>query len=215
MNIDVWTATWLHNFYPLKTSPEYTLLKPKRHYLRCHDFVVHTLLLRMNNNVVDFRVMRRLCHRQWNWQAKLTKREPHSWDPRQQTTWSRLVTSDFNSVYSGWGLWEMCVMAKSNQLQWVKALGMSYVVSLIHYQNQECILLNFNIVLDHVLKVNHSRCTLKFQWHLLGNSPGPWAANTMADFVFCVVFDSFSCAIAILVQMFYTFVRLKKISKLS
>ena len=32
------------------------------------------------------------------WQAKLTKREPHSWDPRQRTTWSRLVTSDFNSV---------------------------------------------------------------------------------------------------------------------
>ena len=30
---------------------------------------------------------------------KLTKREPHSWDPRQRTTWSRLVTSDFNSVY--------------------------------------------------------------------------------------------------------------------
>ena len=52
----------------------------------------------MNNNVVDFRVMRRLCHRQWNWQAKLTKREPHSWDPRQRTTWSRLVTSDLNSV---------------------------------------------------------------------------------------------------------------------
>ena len=30
---------------------------------------------------------------------KLTKREPHSWDPRQRTTWSRLVTSDFNSVF--------------------------------------------------------------------------------------------------------------------
>ena len=32
-------------------------------------FVVHALLLRMNNNVVDFRVMRTLCHRQWNWQS--------------------------------------------------------------------------------------------------------------------------------------------------
>ena len=42
--------------------------------------------------------MRKLCHRLWNWQAKLTKREPHSWDPRQRTTWSGLVTSDFNSV---------------------------------------------------------------------------------------------------------------------
>ena len=30
---------------------------------------------------------------------KLTKREPHSWDPRQLTTWSRRVTSDFNSVF--------------------------------------------------------------------------------------------------------------------
>ena len=29
---------------------------------------------------------------------KLTLREPHSWDPRQRTTWSRVVTSDFNSV---------------------------------------------------------------------------------------------------------------------
>ena len=43
--------------------------------------------------------MRSLCHRLWNWQAKLTKREPHScMDPRQRTTWSVLVTSDFNSV---------------------------------------------------------------------------------------------------------------------
>ena len=31
---------------------------------------------------------------------KLTKPEPHSWDPRQRTTWSRRVTSDFNSVYA-------------------------------------------------------------------------------------------------------------------
>ena len=34
----------------------------------------------------------------WNLQAKLTLREPHSWDPRQRTTWSRVVTSDFNNV---------------------------------------------------------------------------------------------------------------------
>ena len=25
--------------------------------------------------------------------------EPHSWDPRQRTTWSGLVTFDFNSVF--------------------------------------------------------------------------------------------------------------------
>ena len=35
----------------------------------------------------------------WNLQAKFTLREPHSWDPRQWTTWSRVVTSDFNSVF--------------------------------------------------------------------------------------------------------------------
>ena len=29
-------------------------------------------------------------------EAKFTKREPHSWDPRQWTTWSRPVTFDFN-----------------------------------------------------------------------------------------------------------------------
>ena len=45
-------------------------------------------------------VMRTLCDRLWNLQAKLTLREPHSWDPRQRTTWSRVVTSDFNSVLS-------------------------------------------------------------------------------------------------------------------
>ena len=72
----------------------YTLLKPKRHLLRCHGFVVHALLLRMHTNVVDFRVMRRLCRREWNWQSV----NQHSWDPRQRTTWSRRVTSDFNSV---------------------------------------------------------------------------------------------------------------------
>ena len=54
-------------FYP--QAQQNTLLKPKRHSLRCHGFVVHALLLRINNNVVDFRVMRRLCHRKWNWQG--------------------------------------------------------------------------------------------------------------------------------------------------
>ena len=76
----------------------YTLLKPKRHKLRCHGFVVHALLLRMHTNVVDFRVMGRLCRREWNWQWKWQSVNQHSWDPRQRTTWSRRVTSDFNSV---------------------------------------------------------------------------------------------------------------------
>ena len=46
----------------LKVS--YTLLKPQRHSLRCHDFMVHALLQRMCTNVVYFRVMRRLCRRE-------------------------------------------------------------------------------------------------------------------------------------------------------
>ena len=46
---------------------ENTLLKPKRHSLRCHGFMVHALPLRMHTNVVYFRVMRKLCRREWNW----------------------------------------------------------------------------------------------------------------------------------------------------
>ena len=76
----------------------HTLLKPKRHSLRCHDFVVHALLLRMHTHVVDFRVMRRLCHREWIWLWNWQSVNQHSWDPWQRTTWSRRVTSDINSV---------------------------------------------------------------------------------------------------------------------
>ena len=81
---------------PQSTSP-YTLLKPKRHSLRWHDFMVHALLLRMCTNVVYFRVMRRLCRREWNWLWNWCVHQ-HSWDPWQRTTWSQRVTSDFNSV---------------------------------------------------------------------------------------------------------------------
>ena len=55
----------------IKCLPLNTLLKPKRHSLHCHGFMVHTLLLRMHTNVVCFRVMRRLPSR-----MKLTMREP-------------------------------------------------------------------------------------------------------------------------------------------
>ena len=75
-----------------------TLLKPKRHSLRCHGFMVHALLLHMHTNVVDFTVMRRLCRREWNWQWNWQSVNQHSWDPWQRTTWSWRVTSDFNSV---------------------------------------------------------------------------------------------------------------------
>ena len=73
-------------------------LKPKCHSLRSHDFMVHALLLRMHTNVVIFRVMRRLCGREWNWLWNWRCVNQHSWDPWQRTTWSRRVTSDFNSV---------------------------------------------------------------------------------------------------------------------
>ena len=50
-----------------RVQPTNTLLKPKRHSLRCHGFMGHALLLHMCTNVVYFRVMRRLCRRKWNW----------------------------------------------------------------------------------------------------------------------------------------------------
>ena len=81
-----------------------TLLKSKRHSLRCHDFLVHAYLLRMCTNVVDFRVMRRLCRREWNWQRNWQSVNQHSWDPWQWTTWSRRVTynGEYNESIGSW-----------------------------------------------------------------------------------------------------------------
>ena len=75
------TLPW-SNKYKYGTN---TLLKPKRHSLRCHDFMVHALPLRMCTNVVDFRVMRRLCRREWNWLWNWRCVNQHSWDPWQRT----------------------------------------------------------------------------------------------------------------------------------
>ena len=55
----------------------------------------------MCTNVVYFRVISRLCSREWNWlwnNWNWRCVNQHSWDPWQWTTWSRRVTSDFNSV---------------------------------------------------------------------------------------------------------------------
>ena len=71
------------------------LLKPKHCSLRSHGFMFHELLLRMRTNVVYFRVMRRLCHREWNWLWNWRCVNQHSWDPWQRDTWSRRATSDF------------------------------------------------------------------------------------------------------------------------
>ena len=87
------------NLFILNFYYNYTLLKPKRHSLRCHDFMVHAFLLRMCTNVVYLRVMRRLCRREWNWLWNWRCVNQHSWDLWQRTTWSQRVTSDFNSVF--------------------------------------------------------------------------------------------------------------------
>ena len=85
-----------------------TLLKPKRHSLRCHGFVVHTLLLRMHTNVVDFRVMRRLCHRQWNgqWYWQSVNHIPRIYDngPRDHGVW-RLTLTAYCSFHC---IWQTC-----------------------------------------------------------------------------------------------------------
>ena len=46
-------------------------VKVQRSLAPLSRFVVHTFLMRMNKNVVDFRVMRTLCDRLWNLQAKI------------------------------------------------------------------------------------------------------------------------------------------------
>ena len=107
-----------------------TMLKPKRHSLRCHGFVVHALLLRMHTNVVDFRVMRRLCHREWNWLWNWRCVNQHSWDPWQRTTWSRRVTSDFNSVLEQWVRW---ILKKFGSVSSVESHK-----GAINYYSQRC-----------------------------------------------------------------------------
>ena len=76
---------------------EYTV-KVQTSFAPLSWFLVHAYLLRMCTNVVDLRVMRSLCRREWNWQRNWQRVNQHSWDPWQWTTWSRRVTSDFNSV---------------------------------------------------------------------------------------------------------------------
>ena len=80
-----------------------TLLKPKRHSLRCHGFMVHALLLRMHTNVVYFRVMRRLCRCERNWLWNWRCVNQHSWDPWQRTrdhgVW-RLTLTAYTSMLS-------------------------------------------------------------------------------------------------------------------
>ena len=95
----VLSSSYMTDLWPKKQKnyvPN-TLLKPKRHSLRCHGFVVHALLLRMNNNVVDFRVMRRLCHREWNWQGnwQSVNHIPRIYDngPRDQGVWRLTLTA--------------------------------------------------------------------------------------------------------------------------
>ena len=74
-----------------------TLLKPKRHSLRCHGFMVHALLLRMHTNVVYFRVMRRLCRLEWNWLWNWLCVNLHPWQrTRDHVVW-RLTLIAYNA----------------------------------------------------------------------------------------------------------------------
>ena len=79
-------------------------VKPKRHSLRCHGFVVCELLLRMHMNVVDFRVMRRLCHREWNWQWnwQSVNHIPVIYDngPRDHGVWRLTLTAYMRILHS-------------------------------------------------------------------------------------------------------------------
>ena len=74
--------------------PFYTLLKPKRHSLRCHGFMGHALLLHMHTNVVYFRVMRRLCRRKWNWLCLHLCLNLHPWQQtRDHGVWHLTLTA--------------------------------------------------------------------------------------------------------------------------
>ena len=94
MCMSFWELVFLN---PLKTSPEYTwtgvytLFKPKRHSLR---FMVHALLLHMHTNVV-YKSYAKTVPSRMKLTMKLTMREPAS---MTTDTWSRSVTSHFNSV---------------------------------------------------------------------------------------------------------------------
>ena len=71
-------------------------VKPKRHWLRCHRF--------RGSRVTTAHVYTNVVDREWNWQRNWQSVNQHSWDPWPWTTWSRRVTSDFNSV---WGVRRM------------------------------------------------------------------------------------------------------------
>ena len=86
LKLVIWLVGWN------VTAETNTLLKPKRHSLRCHGFMVHALLLRMRTNIVYFRVMRRLYCREWNWLCV----NQHPWQrTRDHGVWRM---NDFNSV---------------------------------------------------------------------------------------------------------------------
>ena len=88
------TTTKLH---PTRWIPN-TLLKSKRHSLHCHDFPGSRIPTALVHQCCRFQSLCEDCRREWNWQRNWQSVNQHSWDPWQWTTWSRRVTSDFNSV---------------------------------------------------------------------------------------------------------------------
>ena len=98
--IKAWEGRVFGTFYnntinkSIKPPEHNTLLKPKRHSLRCHGFMVHALLLRMHTNVVYFRVMRRLCRREWNWPWNWRCVNLHPWQrTRDHGVWRLTLTA--------------------------------------------------------------------------------------------------------------------------
>ena len=92
IDMDVWSVFSRKRKYPWTLDKfMYTLLKPRRHELRCHGFVVHALLLRMKNNVVD--LCGGSCHRVWNWQSVNHIPGIHDNGPRDHDLWRLTLTA--------------------------------------------------------------------------------------------------------------------------
>ena len=118
----IWSFTpWSHlhvKVRPVRATSDNTLLKPKRHSLCCHGFMVHAFLLRMHTNVVYFRVMRRLCRREWNWRCV----NLHPWQrTRDHGVWRLTLTAySFREIQ-----WDVAI---SWQLRGVRGCYRVYVV---------------------------------------------------------------------------------------
>ena len=108
-HLEIWAS--FHKWLPFLD----TLLKPNRHSLRCHGFMVHALLLRMHTNVVYFRVMRRLCRREWNWLWNWRCVNRHPWQrTRDHGVWRLTLTAYTRCAISSALIWQKEASDKSD-----------------------------------------------------------------------------------------------------